>query len=62
MNTYLKQLKADAAFREAMKEVLAMRPIVPDYSPGIDLEEIKFKTGERKGFDLIYLYLTGDKA
>lgn len=51
-----------------MKEFKELRPVVPQYEPQATseanqelIERIKFSHGMRKGFDLIFQQLTGEK-
>jgi hypothetical protein len=68
MSEYLKALKADTPFRDAMKKVRERsRPIVPKYTVCETVEQreslienIKIKTGEQAGFDMLYQLLTGE--
>ena len=68
MNEYFKHLNADPGWRKAIAEIgRTVRPIVPQYSlcrsmeeREMLIEEIKIKTGERKGFDLLFQLLTGE--
>lgn len=55
-------------FRETMKELKKLRPVVPVYKPCQTqeemfslLERIRFESGRQEGFDLIHLLLTGDR-
>ena len=68
MNDYFKRLNAEPQWR---KEVAALakaaRPIVPQYHECKSIEEretlietIKFKTAERKGFDMLMQLITGE--
>ena len=61
------RLKLDPFFRDWVEELKKSRPVVPSYQPG-DLQEtqellerIKFESGRREGFDLLLLYITGEK-
>jgi hypothetical protein len=65
---FLQELRINPFFKEAMKEVLKRRPVVPAYQPCQSREEadslmerIKYESGRKEGFDLIYLLLTGDR-
>lgn len=65
---FLKELRINPLFREAMKEAKKNRPVVPAYQPcqsqeeGLSLwERIKFDSGRQEGFDLLYLLLTGER-
>lgn len=67
MNQYFKALNADAQWRKEVQALKAARPIVPEYTVCSSVEEretlietIKVKTGERKGFDLLFSLLTGE--
>lgn len=64
----LAELRANQIFHRLMKELRALsRPVVPGYRPGSTeeiamlVEKIKYETGRQEGFDLIYLYLTGER-
>ena len=64
---FLGQLRQDAKFRHVMRDLGQMRPIIPAYVPQDSqeanqhlLEQIKFESGRRAGFDAIYRFLTGD--
>lgn len=66
--TWLVELRNDPKFRQVLKEFKEHRPVIPVYEPQSTseatqelLERIKFETGVQKGFDLIYLLLTGEK-
>lgn len=65
---FLQELRLNPLFKEAMKEIYKSRPVVPAYKPGQSqeesislLERIKYESGRKEGFDLIYLLLTGDR-
>lgn len=65
---FLQELRLNPLFKEAMKEVQKFRPVVPAYKPCQSREEadslmerIKYESGRKEGFDLIYLVLTGDR-
>lgn len=65
---FLQELRLNPLFKEAMKEVKKRRPIVPAYKPCQSREEadsliekIKYESGLKDGFDLIYLFLTGER-
>ncbi|UOF80953.1 hypothetical protein [Caudoviricetes sp.] len=68
MNDYFKRLNAEPQWRKAIAELgKSARPIVPEYTVCQSVEErqtlienIKIKTGERKGFDLLFQLLTGE--
>lgn len=64
---FLGQLRQDAKFRHVMRDLGKLRPVVPEYQPQASqeanqhlLEQIKFESGRRAGFDAIYRFLTGD--
>ena len=61
----LRELLEDPRFQIVMAEVVNQRPLVPAYLPGPKtetealIEQIKFLSGMRRGFDLLYGILTG---
>lgn len=64
---FLGQLRNDQKFRHVMRELKSLRPVIPAYQPQVSqeanqqlLEQIKFDSGQVKGFDSIYRFLTGD--
>lgn len=65
----LQDLRLNQHFRAALKELKELHaPVVPVYKPGQSqeetfslLERIKFESGRKEGFDLLYLLLTGDR-
>lgn len=64
----LSELRENPLFQKAIGELKKFRPVVPAYKPGQSLEEnaslierIKYESGRREGFDLLYLILTGDR-
>lgn len=66
--TWLAEIRNDPKFKQVMKELKTLRPVVPQYEPQQTseasqelLERIKFAHGMRKGFDLIYLQFTGER-
>lgn len=67
---FLSELRENPLFQKSMQEVRqCFRPVVPAYKPGESQEEtfslmerIKYESGRKEGFDLMYLLLTGDKA
>jgi hypothetical protein len=65
---FLQELRINKLFHASMKEISKHRPVVPAYKPGQSREEadslmerIKFESGRKEGFDLLYLLLTGDR-
>lgn len=65
---WLVEIKNDPKFKQVMREFRELRPLIKSYKPqeSIEatqalLEEIKYESGRRDGFDLIYLQLTGEK-
>ncbi len=65
---FLNELRENPIFQAAVKELNKFRPIVPKYKPGQSSEEnssllevIKYESGRKEGFDLLYLLLTGDR-
>lgn len=69
MNDYFKRLNAEPQWRKEVQGLAKVaRPVIPEYTVCHSVEEretlietIKIKTGERKGFDMLYQLLTGDK-
>jgi hypothetical protein len=66
---FLQELRFNPLFKEAMAEVKKFRPVVPEYKPCQSREEadslmekIKYESGRKDGFELIYLLLTGDRT
>lgn len=67
MNDFFKALNADAQWRKEIASLKGARPIIPKYTVCASVEEretlietIKIKTGEQKGFDLLYQLITGE--
>lgn len=65
---FLQELRLNPLFKQAMKDMQQFRPVVPAYKPGQSREEadsliemIKFESGRQQGFDLLHLYLTGER-
>jgi len=65
---FILQLRINPLFREWLKELQQTRPVVPKYVPGEStmetealLERIKYESGRREGFDLMYLLLSGEQ-
>jgi len=65
---FILQLRINPLFREWLKELQQARPVVPKYVPGEStmetealLERIKYESGRREGFDLMYLLLSGEQ-
>lgn len=67
MNDYIKAIRSDTKFREVMQDLAkTKRPIIPKYRvcASVDdaeslIEDIKFKTGQQQGFDMLFQELTG---
>jgi hypothetical protein len=62
----LKELLEDPRFQMVMAEGSKQRPLVPAYLPSAVradsdalIEQIKFLSGQQRGFDLLYGILTG---
>jgi hypothetical protein len=64
---YIARLRMDPLFQQWAKEISEARPVVPSYVPGTPeetqtlVEQIKFDTGRRDGFDLAMLHITGGR-
>ena len=65
---WLVEIKNDPKFKQVMKEFKELRPVVPKYKPQQSMESsaelyerIKYESARQDGFDLIFLYLTGEK-
>lgn len=65
-NELIKQLREDVNFQAIMADMLKMRPVIPEYTPQDTMdktanlmEEIKYKSAKRSGFDLLYRALVG---
>jgi hypothetical protein len=65
---WLAELRNNPKFKQVMKEFKELRPVVPQYEPQSSaeataelIEKIKFSTGMKKGFDLIFQHLTGEQ-
>lgn len=65
---FIGQLRADPKFRLVLREVKKLRPVIPIYKPQETrdleaqlLETIKYGTASQAGFDLLYLFLTGER-
>lgn len=68
MTDLLEAIRKDEKFRAVMKEALSKRPVVPDFSLArtkdeqeMIIENLKFATALKQGFDVLYVYLTGNK-
>ena len=66
---FLGQLRAEPKFKHVMKELVALRPVIPAFSPQDSqeanqhlLEQIKYDAGRKAGFDLVFLLLTGERT
>lgn len=66
MNDLLKSYQGNAEFRQILEEALRIRPVIPAFSicktkdeQDMVVENIKFYTAMRQGFDLLHQYLTG---
>jgi hypothetical protein len=66
--TWLAELRNNPKFRQVMKEMKELRPVLRRYQPQATseanqelIEQIKFETGRQDGFDLIYMILTGER-
>lgn len=66
--TYLTLLREHEAFKLALEELAKYRPVIPRYSPASTLEEeehslrrIRYESGRQDGFDLLMMYLAGEK-
>lgn len=67
MKELLKQLRESAEFQQIMQQMKHERPIVSDYYPGktfdenqFAVEQMKFSSAQRQGFDKLYRLLTGE--
>jgi hypothetical protein len=66
---FMAELVINPVYRGAIKELCQMlRPVVPAFKPTHSqeenfslLERIKYESGRKEGFDLLYLHLTGDR-
>lgn len=66
MKQLLKQLRETSEFQLIMTDLANLRPVVPDYRPqgsteanNSHLETIKYQSGMKDGFDLLYRALIG---
>ena len=66
MTDLLKAIRENPEFRAAMEEALKHRPVIPAFSicktkdeQDMVVENIKYYTAMRQGWDGLYLYLTG---
>lgn len=66
MNDLLKSIRENKEFQAVMEEALKMRPVIPAFSicrtkdeQDMVVENIKFYTAMRQGFDALHQYLTG---
>lgn len=63
----LQELMVNPIFKGLMQELKALQPVVPSYKPGTPqevemlFEQIRFESGRKEGFDLLYLVLTGER-
>jgi hypothetical protein len=62
----LRQLRESSEFQVIMTDMAKMRPVVPDYRPqgsteanSSYIELIKYQSGMKDGFDLLYRALIG---
>lgn len=58
---YLLELGADARFQMILEAMNRARPSIPEYRLGQDVDEWKYRSGMRAGFDLALTFL-GVKA
>lgn len=66
---FMAELVVNPMYKGALKELCQiLRPVVPAFKPGHTreedfslLERIKYESGRKEGFDLLYLHLTGDR-
>lgn len=65
---FVLQVRINPLFSEWMKDLKQARPVVPKYVPGEStmetealLERIKYESGRKEGFDLVYLLISGEK-
>lgn len=68
MSDLLDAVRKDENFKAVMKEAAKIRPLVPEFSicktkdeQEMVVEAIKFNTALRRGYDLLFTYLTGNK-
>jgi hypothetical protein len=69
VKAFMAELIVNPIYKKAMQEISEMtRPVVPSFKPGMNqeenfslLERIKYESGRKEGFDLLYLRLTGDR-
>lgn len=62
----LKALRENPEFKQVMQDAMKHRPVVSNFAicktkdeQEMVVEAIKFSTGMRQGFDLLYAHLTG---
>lgn len=68
MSDLLDAIRRDKNFKAVMEEALRKRPIVPDFAlckskdeQEMVIENLKFHTAMKQGWDLLFTYLTGNK-
>jgi hypothetical protein len=68
MKELLKQLRESENFQAIMREIVKNRPVIAEYRPQSTrdetenlIEQIKYETAKRSGFDLLYTLLSGSK-
>ena len=68
MQDLLLKLRSTNEFRLIMAEMKKKRPTVASYEPGKTKDEeeavtnrLKFQSGMQKGFDLLFIALSGEK-
>lgn len=57
MKEYLRELGADPRFQRIIDSMARARPSVPEYRIGADVDEWKYRSGMRAGFDLALTFL-----
>lgn len=65
---FLAITRENPLFKDMVNEFRKLGPVVPKYTPQASteaneqlLERIKFESGRKEGFDLLLLFLTGEK-
>ena len=68
VKVFVQQVTANPLWKEWIVHLQKQRPVVPKYRPGLTseetaglLEQIKYESGRRDGFDHLLLHLTGEK-
>ena len=68
MNDLLKAVRENKEFQAVMEEALKFRPVIPAFSicrtkdeQDMVVENIKFYTAMKQGWEGLYQYLTGKK-